>query len=451
MPSTQAPKGTRDLLPAAARRRQRIVSAVREAFEAHGFEPLETPALENLSTLLGKYGDEGDQLIFRIMKRGASLSRALASEQGATEGTLGDMGLRYDLTVPLARVVAHHQNDLPTIFKRYQIQPVWRADRPAKGRFREFSQCDVDIVGAASMVADAEVLGAAATALRSLGFEDIAFLTNHRDVLFGLIEAAGIDPAMESSALVAVDKLDKIGWEGVEEELSGRGLSAAQIERLRSLLDAEDTDNGATLDRLQEALSGSTRGARGTGELRELLQLTAHGPAAGFIRITPSLARGLSYYTGPIFEVKSPQLAGSIAAGGRYDGLVGMFLGRDLPAVGFSLGLERLEVVMETLGLSPPGEDTAPNLMIAHFGDDLGALMALAAELRAEGLRVDLFPEPARLGKQFKAAELRGIRHVALLGSSELAEGVVSIKDLHTGDQMRVPRDKLAAALLTQA
>ena len=449
MPSTKPPKGTRDLLPDASRRRQKIVSTVRDAFEAHGFDPLSTPAIENLSTLLGKYGDEGDQLIFKIMKRGASLARAIAAEGGATEGNLGDMGLRYDLTVPLARVAAQHQNELPRIFKRYQIQNVWRADRPAKGRFREFTQCDVDIVGTDSLVADAEVLGAAATALRALGFVDISFLTNHRDVLYGLIEVAGIDPALEGRALVAVDKLDKIGWDGVEKELGERGLSPSQVGALRALLDIDPgSSNAETLDKLESSLAGSKRGASGVAQLRELVALTAHGPAAGFLRISPSLARGLSYYTGPIFEVKSPQLAGSIAAGGRYDGLVGIFLGRRIPAVGFSLGLERLEVVLEALGLQPSIEDTAPQVMVARFGDDLAATMGLASFLREAGLRVDVFPDSARLGKQFKAAQQRGIRFVALMGPDELAEGLVSIKDLSSGEQQRVTREDAVAAII---
>jgi len=245
-----------------------------------------------------------------------------------------------------------------------------------------------------------------------------------------------------------VDKLDKIGWEGVEKELSGRGLGADLVANLRGLLELDpEADNHTTLAHLEASLAGSERGMRGVAQLRELLSLTAHSPVADFVKISPFLARGLSYYTGPIFEVKSPQLAGSIAAGGRYDGLVGMFLGRDVSAVGFSLGLERLEFVMQELGISPPDDDSGPQIMVARFGDDTGETLKLATELRASGLRVDVFPETSRLGKQFKAAQRRGIRFVALLGADEIADGVVAIKDLTTGEQTRVKRDGVAAAI----
>ena len=446
-PSTMPPKGTRDLLPGEARRRQYITRIIEAAYEAHGFEPLMTPSIETLDTLLGKYGQEGDQLIFKILKRGESLQRAMAGKGEIGEGDLADLGLRYDLTVPLARVAAGSQNALPRPFKRYQIQQVWRADRPAKGRFREFTQCDVDIVGAASICADAEVFSAAATALTGLGFSDVALMTNHRDVLFGLIEAAGIDPALEGSALVAVDKLDKIGWGGVTKELKERGLSEACVDRLRALLDVDAASNAATLDHLEAALKDSARGQKGVRELREILSLTAASPAGPLVRISPYIARGLSYYTGLIVEAVTPQLAGSIGAGGRYDGLVGMFLGRDLPAVGFSLGLDRLEVVMEALGLFPARLDGAPEVMVAAMGDPVGD-MALAAALRGQGLRVDVCVEPdARLGKQFKAADGRGIRFVAIQGSEERAQGQVAIKDLLTGHQQSMGRDTVAAAI----
>lgn len=444
MPSTKPAKGTQDLMPAKSRRRQMLIDTITRAYEAHGFEPLATPSIERLDALLGKYGDEGDQLIFRIMKRGANLARALKKED-VSQATLGDLGLRYDLTVPLARVVAEHQNELPRIFKRYQIQQVWRADRPAKGRFREFTQCDVDIVGCDSMAADAEVLSAAATALRGLGFTDIVFHTNHRDLLYGLIEVAGIDPALESTTLVAVDKLDKIGWDGVIRELNERGLSAAQIDALRELFGFKGDSNAATLAHFAEALASSERGARGVAALQELMALVASGPAEGFVQIDPSLARGLSYYTGPIFEVKSPQLAGSIAAGGRYDGLVGAFLGRNLPAVGFSLGLERLEFVLDALDMAPTPKALVDVCVLAF--DKVADASRLAAELRGQGLRVDLFTHKARLGKQFQYAEQRGIRHVVFAGPDELERGEAALKDLVTGQQQTLPRAAIAEAI----
>ncbi len=448
MPSTKPPKGTKDLLPTAARQRQAIVDVIERAYQAHGFEPLATPSIERLDALLGKYGDEGDQLIFRIMKRGANLARALGKDP-INQGALADLGLRYDLTVPLARVAAEHQNELPKHFKRYQIQQVWRADRPAKGRFREFSQCDVDIVGCASLGADAEVLSAAATALRELGFKDAIFHTNHRDVLFGLIEAAGIDASLEGSTLVAVDKLDKIGWDGVTKELTERGLNDTQIAALRGMLETDGKQsNDAVLDRLERDLASSQRGAKGVAELRQLLALCAHSPAADYIHISPFLARGLSYYTGPIFEVKTPQLAGSIAAGGRYDRLVGMFLGRDVPAVGFSLGLERLEFVMDALGITPQ-VGPAVDVCVATFGD-LGHATMLASKLRQAGLRVDLHAEDTRLGKQFKYAQQRGVSLVAFAGSNEAAEGNAVLKNLATGQQETLALDGLVEAIRAQ-
>jgi len=443
--STKPAKGMRDVLPEDVRRREYVVGMVKEVYEAHGFEPLETAAVERIETLLGKYGEEGNQLIFRIMKRGASLQRALSEE--ATEDGLADLGLRYDLTVPLARVVAEYQHKLPKVFKRYQIQPVWRADRPAHGRFREFYQCDVDIVGTESVVAEAEVMGAVSMVLDRLGFTDARIRLNHRGVLFGLIEAAGVDAAKATDAIVAIDKLDKIGWEGVSGELAERGIAAAAIEALRPLLEVKAGTNAETLAGLERALAGVARGEQGLAELRTLLPLAEATAARDRVELDPFLARGLSYYTGPIFEVASPAMAGSLGGGGRYDGLVGMFLGRDIPAVGFSLGLERLLVVMTERDMFPQAL-AAPDVMVALMSARSAPhALALATDLRRAGVKVDVFPEEARLGKQFKHAEARGIALVAIQGSSEVEQGVVSLKDLRTGDQRSVPRDELVAAV----
>ena len=438
MVSLNPAKGTRDLLPAAARRRQYIVDTIRAVYEQHGFEPLSTPAFERLDTLMGKYGDEGDQLIFRILKRGAALDRALAAEP--TQDTLTDLALRYDLTVPLARVVAAYGNDIPRFFRRYQIEPVWRADRPQKGRFREFTQCDADIVGCKSQVADAEVLSCMATGLSRLGFDDeVVIRVNHRDVLFGMIEAAGIPADLEVTALVAVDKLDKVGWDGVTKELMERGVGQDSAARLKEILEG---DTG--LPGISAALEGSERGRRGAAELTELFGLVAQA-GVRFTKFDPSLARGLSYYTGPIFEAIHPKLAGSIAGGGRYDNLVGMFLGRDVPAVGFTLGLDRLEVVMDELGLFPTAR-SGPDAIIAFMGD-AGVSLGLASLLREAGLRVDVYPEPGKFKRQFQYAQEIGARFFLVVGDDELAAGEVTVKELATREQERLPRAAVAERL----
>jgi histidyl-tRNA synthetase len=439
MVSLKPAKGTRDLLPAAARRRQYIVDTIRAVYEQHGFEPLSTPSFERLDTLMGKYGDEGDQLIFRILKRGANLGRALAGE-APSQDTLADLGLRYDLTVPLARVVAAYGNDIPRYFRRYQIAPVWRADRPQKGRFREFTQCDADIVGCTSLVADAEVLSCLATGLLRLGFDDAVVRVNHRDVLFGMIEASGIAPELEGSALVAVDKLDKIGWDGVTKELLGRGVSAESAGRLRSILEVEGGLSG-----LAGALAESERGRAGVAALQELFALVEHNAGSRLVQFDPSLARGLSYYTGPIFEANHPKLSGSIAGGGRYDNLVGMFLGRDVPAVGFTLGLDRLEVVMDELGLFPSAA-SGPDALVAFMGD-ASASLALATALREDGLRVDVYPEPGKFKRQFQFAEQIGARFLLMVGESEAADGTVTVKDLAAREQVTIPRGDVAEHL----
>jgi histidyl-tRNA synthetase len=425
------------MLPLTARRRQWIRDTIARVYEEHGFEPLETPSFERLETLLGKYGEEGDQLIFRILHRGAELTRALAKASPGQDA-LADLGLRYDLTVPLARVVAEYAGQLPRYFKRYQLQPVWRADKPQKGRFREFTQCDLDLVGCAGLVADAEVLGAAGLALERLGFTDVALRLNHRDLLAGLIEAAGIAAARETDALVALDKLDKIGWEGVLGELGQRGIGAEAAAALRGMIEAAQGDNRARLEALRGPLASSARGRRGVEELTALLGLLAQTPAAALVQVDPCLARGLSYYTGPIFEATSPRLAGSLGGGGRYDRLIGMFSGQQTPAVGFSMGLERLEVVLEELGLFPPALQR-PDVMLAYL-DAPAAALGLAAALRRAGLRVEVFPEPAKIGKQISYAEARGIDLLLLQGEQELARGELTLQRLSTRDRQTIAR-----------
>ena len=446
MPSTQPARGMRDFLPADLRRRAFVIDVIARVYQRYGFEPLETPAVENIETLLGKYGEEGNQLIFKILKRGEHAASGQA-----------DLALRYDLTVPLARVVAEHRATLPKFFKRYQIQPVWRADRPARGRFREFYQCDVDAIGSTSLMVEAELCAAASEALTTLGFADFSIRLNHRAVLDGMLSAAGVVAGQHGDALVALDKLDKIGRDGVLKEFEARGLAPDSGERLLDLLariaaaqaSSLAEPNGAALHLLAEFVGTHEAGRRGLAELRDLLALAPATAAAAHLRIDPSLARGLSYYTGAIFEIAVPDLAGSLGGGGRYDGLVGMFLekGAQIPACGFSLGLERIIVVMTERGMFPASlADSSADVMVTVWNADArAASLALAHDLRAAGLRVDVYPEADKLGKQMKYAASRDIPVAAILGDDEVATGMVAVKDLRSGAQVTVPRADVAA------
>lgn len=427
----------RDFLPADVRRRRHVIGVVRAVYESFGFEPLETPAVENLETLMGKYGEEGNQLIFKILKRGDKLD--------ISDPELADLALRYDLTVPLARVVANYRSELPRFFRRYQIQPVWRADRPARGRFREFWQCDVDAIGSSSMIVEAELCDAVASILSRLGFGDFVIRINHRQLLRELLGAAGIGEAAQTDALIALDKLDKVGTDGVRDELLARGIGAeASAKMLGFFADlAGETDNGAVLAKAESFIGGPTAA---TGEVRQVLQLVRNGK----MKVDPSLARGLSYYTGAIFEISVPDLAGSLGGGGRYDGLIGMFGKEEIPACGFSLGLERIIVVMEERGMFPSEvSDRAADVLVTVWtGEAAQESLTLAAELRQAGLRVLVYPEPDKLGKQFKYASQLGIGKVCVLGESELERGEVTVKDMATGEQVTVKRSNLSGAII---
>jgi len=457
---TQPARGMRDFLPEDVRKREYVISVIRNVYERYGFEPLETPAVENIETLLGKYGEEGNQLIFKILKRGVHEQTGEA-----------DLALRYDLTVPLARVVAEYRDKVPRFFKRYQIQPVWRADRPARGRFREFYQCDVDVLGSRSMSVEAELISAASVALSALGFDDFIIRLNHRRALTAILMAAGVSLEQHDQALVALDKLDKIGRKAVQDELQERKVGQAAADQLldffvelgsldhaaeiaagESRVEKTQALNAATLGRVVEFVGSNELGAQGVDELRAILDFAAAIGAAKRIKVDPTLARGLSYYTGAIMEINVKDLPGSLGGGGRYDGLVGMFLGQDLPACGFSLGLERIIVVMTERGMFPATLLTTPaELMITVWSDDsLKESLSLATELRKEGLRVDLYPEADKLGKQFKYAASRNIPFVVILGDDERSRGEISVKDMTTGEQRSINRS-LAAAELRRA
>lgn len=450
--STKPASGFRDFLPGQVRLRSHVFGVIERVFRAYGFEQLDTPAMERLDTLLGKYGEEGDQLLFKVLKRGDKLTRAL--EGGAVQDTdLADMGLRYDLTVPLARVYAQHRNALPRIFKRFQIAPVWRADRPQKGRFREFYQCDVDIVGSTSMSVEAEVTSALAEILEELEFGGFRIHVNHRKVLSAMMQVANVAEANHVAVITVLDKLDKIGRDGVRRELAEFGLDDAAIAALVDDLPHVD-DRGArsfgelnaeTLDKLEQQIGGTEDGAAAIADLRGLLDLAQHTRSAPYLVLDAHLARGLSYYTGPIFEIRSDDFNGSLGGGGRYDSLIGMFLRDDVPACGFSLGVERILVLMEERGHAID-TSSAADVLVANF-DDLGESLKLAHELRSAGLQVDVYTDVDKLGKQFKYADERGIRAVALVGSAELEAGVVAVKDLSTGAQVQVARADVARHL----
>jgi len=459
MPSakTQPARGMRDFLPAEVRKREYVIRIIKEVYERYGFEPLETPAVENIETLMGKYGEEGNQLIFKILKRGEHEKTGEA-----------DLALRYDLTVPLARVVAQYQNELPKVFKRYQIQPVWRADRPARGRFREFYQCDVDVLGSRSMIVEAELIAAASEALVALGFSDFLIRVNHRQVLTGILDQAGVARDKHDDALVALDKMDKAGPEGVAGELNERGIApesafklmrffeglagaqhALELVDLRDAGDGRSAYNADVLGRLVEFIGSHEAGASGVEDLRQILQFTKASAVRQRVKLDPTLARGLAYYTGAIIEINVSDLAGSLGGGGRYDNLVGMFLGRDVPACGFSLGLERIIVVMSEREMFPTELISSPaEVMVTIWNEDsVNESIALASELRGTGLRVDLYPETDKLAKQFKYASSRGIPFVAIVGDDERTRGEVAIKDLRTGEQRSLKRSDAASEI----
>jgi histidyl-tRNA synthetase len=428
----------RDFLAADARRRDYVISIIKTVYQKYGFEPLETPALENLETLMGKYGEEGNQLIYKILKRGAHEKSGEA-----------DLALRYDLTVPLARVIANYRNELPKFFKRYQIQPVWRADKPGRGRFREFYQCDVDAIGSTSMLVEVDVFSAVADVLKTLGFTNFLIRLNHRQLLRGMLASSGIEAEKGNDALVVLDKLDKIGESGVLAEMLDRGIPEDSAKSLLGLIGNLNLlkDNSEIMTALRNFAGENEFGRAGCDDLDKILRLAKDLP----IKIDPSLARGLSYYTGAIMEVEllDSGFKGSIGGGGRYDELIGMFGKEQIPACGFSLGLERILVVMDEHNMFPPElQNSAADVMITIWNEESGGeSLQLASELRATGLRVLVYPEADKLGKQFKYAGQIGVPYVCVIGESELADGTVTVKNMETGEQETVARDGAAGKI----
>lgn len=425
--------GFRDFLPEQAIARQKMFGVVRSVFERFGFAPIDTPAVERIGTLEGKYGDEGDSLIFRIAKRGRDLQRALTDiNAGANPKVLSETALRYDLTVPLARLVAQYTETIPLPFKRFHIAPVWRAEGAQKGRFREFYQCDVDTVGSSSMMADAEIIQMIEATLTGLGFERFTIRVNNRKILDAMLVAAGIPAELHIPALRVLDKLEKVGRDDVQSEMESRlGITMERSGRLLELVDGVTSQGMGALRGLIDEV-----GLDELAHTLELVGLLVNDP--GRIVFDPSVARGLDYYTGNVYEtclLDSPDI-GSVMSGGRYDGLVGMFLGRDVPAVGVSLGVDRLFSAMEDLGLVDTSTKTSADYMIAVMGEaQLPYAMRVARMLREKGYNVYFYPDLAEMRKQLGQANALGIPMVAIIGEDEMATETVAVRDMRSRKQ----------------
>ena len=435
-------RGTRDFLPDQIRKREYVIGVIKSIYEKHGFEPLETPTIENLSTLTNKYGEEGDQLMFKILKRREKLKRKLESGKIQFESELSDLALRYDLTVPLARVVANYRHRLPRFFKRYQVQPVWRADRPARGRYREFYQCDVDAIGSKSMLVEAEFCSMASEILKALGFKNFEIRLNHRNILFAMLAAVGIDEADNANALIALDKLDKIGRDGVFKEFENRNIGCANAEELLNIFDdLEGLDYLGAFSKISNFVSDYEYGKSGLSEIAEIFSLIDNEK----LRVDASLARGLGYYTGVIYEINVPDLGSSIASGGRYDNLIGMFGKEEIPAVGLSLGLDRILLVMEERGMFPKDliSNAADVLVTVWSKETAEESLKLAHELRQKKLRVAVYPQADKLSKQFKYANRINVQYVYVLGESEISQNKITIKKMKTGFQETIDRETL--------
>ena len=447
------PKGTRDFGPLQMARRNYIFSIIRHTFEKFGYMPLETPSMENLSVLTGKYGDEGDQLLFKILNSGDFLKKT--SEKDYQEGSkqllplIAEKGLRYDLTVPFARYVVMNQNDITFPFKRYQIQPVWRADRPQRGRYREFYQCDADVIGTDSLICEAEIVMMITEVFEKLQLKDYIIKINNRKVLTGITEAIGAG-GREADFCVAIDKLDKIGREGVFKELTEKGFSGVAIEKLQPLLSLQEKGN-TSLDAFRELLQSSSIGLKGIEELEEVFKLLDCFGSQPQLELDLTLARGLSYYTGAIFEVKPTTVQmGSISGGGRYDDLTGVFGLQGMSGVGFSFGVDRVYDVLEELNLFPEESTISTQAMVVNFGaGTLEQGLKLLRQLRAAGIRAEIYPEEAKMKKQLAYANKKNIPYVILQGEEEIANGELTLKNMQKGEQENLVAAKAIEKILS--
>lgn len=441
-------KGTRDFTPVEMVKRNFIYDTIKSVFRKYGYAEIQTPSFENLSTLTGKYGDEGDKLIFKILNSGEYLKDAkkrsfdFAEDDNSNQliPLISEKALRYDLTVPFARYVVMHQHEITLPFKRFQVQPVWRADRPQKGRYREFYQCDVDVVGSESLLNEAEFILIYNEALGKLGLKDFTIKINNRKILSGIAEIIG-KPDLIIDMTVAIDKLDKIGLDGVSKELLQRGFTEDDLEKLRPVILLEGT-NEEKLASLKEVLALSETGLKGIAELEQVFEyvesLISYGlPLTAKLELDITLARGLNYYTGCIFEVKTNEVAmGSIGGGGRYDDLTGMFGLKDLTGVGVSFGADRIYDVLEELNLFPAAAEVGTKVLISNF--DVAAekyALPILQQLRSAGISAELYPSSAKLKKQMAYADAKNIPYVILIGGDEMASGALTLKDMQNGEQ----------------
>lgn len=446
------PKGTRDFSPSEVARRNYIFGTIRTQFERFGYQPIETPSFENSETLMGKYGEEGDRLIFKILNSGDFLSKVTPDELSDSRkvaGKISEKALRYDLTVPFARYVVQHQNEIEFPFKRYQMQPVWRADRPQKGRFREFYQCDADVVGSTSLWQEVELVQLYDSVFSELGLVGTRIKINNRKILSGIAETIGASEKLIDFT-VALDKLDKIGEDGVRNEMLEKGLTNEALDRLAPLfrLTGSVSEQLVTLTSL---LAESEMGLKGIEEVRFICEaIDALGLRSSELVLDVTLARGLNYYTGAIFEVAAPDTVamGSIGGGGRYDDLTGIFGLKGMSGVGISFGLDRIYLVLEELGLFPAEVTAASDVLFLNFGDAEALYASKAiASLRKAGVRAELYPDASKIGKQFQHADKKGIPYAALAGDTEMEQQVFTLKDLRSGEQRTVTLPELTELL----
>ena len=447
------PKGTRDFGPDKMLKRQYILNSIRQVFEKFGYQPLETPAMENLSVLTGKYGDEGDQLLYKILNSGDFLSKvdeqSLKSDSRRLTNKIAQKGLRYDLTVPFARYVVMNQSEITFPFRRYQIQPVWRADRPQKGRYREFYQCDADVVGTNSLICEAEIILMINEVMGNIGLEEFTIKVNHRRLLTAITEYIG-EKGKESAFCVAIDKLDKIGQAKVEEELANNGFSAESILKLNPLFKIKGS-NQEVITQLEDWLSQSKDGQAGLNEIKEVFSLLdSFNHANHHVVFDLTLARGLSYYTGTILEVsaKNSSITSSITGGGRYDNLTGVFGLEGVSGVGFSFGVDRIYDVLEDLDLFPKEYEASTKVLLLNFDQESSkkALKILNA-LRSNGVKSEIYPDAVKIKKQMNYANKKGVPFVLMVGANEISEGKYQLKNMKSGQQQKMTEDEIVAYL----
>lgn len=450
--NTSIPRGTRDFSPVEMVRRNYIFQQIKDVFKLYGFVPIETPAFENLSTLTGKYGDEGDQLLYKILNSRIHESKekdrltkefALSLEKARNTEILTERALRYDLTVPFARYVVMHRNEIMFPFKRYQVQPVWRADKPQKGRYREFYQCDVDVIGSDSLLNEVEIIQIIDQVFRNLGVE-VTIKFNNRKILNGIAEVIGeADKIIDIT--VAIDKLDKIGYEGVKKELAGKGISELAIEKLGPVINSSNAGYNEKISLLKNTLQNSEIGLKGIAEIETVFNYLQNLSITSDVELDIALARGLNYYTGAIFEVKAKKVdIGSICGGGRYDDLTGIFGLQGVSGVGVSFGADRVYDVMNELNLFPENTFETTRVLFVNFGkEEEKYSLNVLSQVRKAGINAEIFPESAKIKKQMAYADHRKIPFVVLIGADEMNTGIITLRDMKTGEQKKLPATEL--------